>query len=102
LLPGLTSNRTHQPIIDQADSPKGSEHVAKGATEFRLDDCFDDVPGQRRSLVLQFGQFNLIRGGQQVGARGKDLSQLDKGRAQFFQRQQPPLGALLSVYMGHD
>ncbi len=75
-----------------------------------LKDCFprlsvsalDDRPrllaGERRHLILQFGQFQGDVVGQQIAPGGQHLAELDENRPQILQRQ-PDASAARQIEM---
>ncbi len=64
---------------------EAGEDLGGGRAELGPDGLFDDVRCNSDRVVLELGQFGLKIGRQQVGARRKDLPELDKRRAKSFE-----------------
>ncbi len=54
------------------------EGLGKANAELGEDDALDLVEGERGDVVVKAGECGLVSGGQQVGAAGEDLAELDE------------------------
>src|SRR6266480_3604712 len=65
---------------------EGREYLVDRPPELALDDRGHRFRLQRRGSILKLRQLDLVGRWQQIGAGREDLSELDKGRSQLFQR----------------
>ena len=84
----LTDRGGRQGLVVEA-----GEYLGDGTAELALDHLTDRRGGHRGNAVTELGQFVDIGGRQEIGAGGKNLSQLDRRRPEFFQRQPEVIGA---------
>ena len=84
----LTDRGGRQGLVVEA-----GEYLGDGTAELALDHLTDRRGGHRGNAVTELGQFVDIGGRQEIGAGGKNLSQLDRRRPELFQRQPEVIGA---------
>lgn len=70
------------------------EDLAHRGAKFLFQQCLDRGPRRGGDTVLQPPQFGRHRRGQQVGAGGQDLAELDEDRAALLERQAEPVREL--------
>lgn len=68
------------------------EQGGEGLFEFGFDDVLDGGEGKGGDLILELGEFVGELGGEEVGAGGGELAELDEGGAEFFAGLTQPFG----------